>query len=195
MGEAKSRRQALAMRDVAEQSLSLDRRRLRAAARHLHAVYVRPLRRVGGCYYFSLALHEHLASAYGLIVPVQVGFVRPDGFAWASHAWLEAEERITDIAIHYPNPPVPAGDLLVDGALEARGSASMLYTLEPNDGVATVIESSIAPQDRARRIAEHARVQALAGGTLDDIRAYLAGAPGETHADLLKCWSSAPRID
>ena len=76
------------------------------------------------CHYTTFGLHHYLAARRGLIVPVQVGYVRSDDVAWATHSWLQADGRKTDLAIHYPNPPAPSGDLLIDGEVVARGASA-----------------------------------------------------------------------
>ncbi len=141
MGDAKKRRIAspLAARPVTPDELLL-----RRAAEHLWRDWVSPHPLLGACHYITFALHHHLAAAHDVIVPVRAGWVRFDGGAWSKHSWLETDGRKTDVAIHYPNPPAPSGDLLIDGQRKARGKATALYSLAP------VMASR--PRSRRRRI-------------------------------------------
>lgn len=182
LGEAKRRRTSMA-------ALSGDQRLLRSAAHHLLTDFLIPNQFRGACHYVSFGLHHYLVATHGIVVPVQSGWARSPDIAWAMHSWLELGGRKTDLAIHFPNPPVLSGDLLIDGDLIARGQTSFAYSLDPDDSVPTVIEKSADEVSRGRRIAERERFQGLAeGGDLDAIKDYLSGAP-DIYAALCQSWA------
>lgn len=186
MGDAKRRREQSA---AVAATLTPEQRLLRKAARHLLDDFLRPSGLGGACHYTAFALHHHLAVSHGLLVPVQAGWVRSEGIAWAMHSWLDVDGRKTDLAIHFPNPPVAPGDLLIDGELVARGQTAALYTLDPDDGVPTVIEASADAASQRRRIGERDLFKGLAdSGDLSAIEAYLAG-DRQLHAKLQGTWS------
>ncbi len=98
MGQAKNRRQntSQARQDVRLSTL------FGAAALHLHDAFVLTGRLRGACHYTTFALRHFLATQYQLEVAVQVGHARTDDSAWACHSWIAHEDRLTDLALHYP---------------------------------------------------------------------------------------------
>lgn len=186
MGEAKRRR----LKAAEDAQLPTERLLLRGAAKHLHDRFVAPNQLPGACHYTAFGLHHYLATQHGVVVPVQVGFVRSDDVAWATHSWLEQDGRKTDIAIHYPNPPVRPGPLLIDGELIARGHTACFYTLVPDDDVPTAIELSVGTAAGQRRAREHRYfVDLAAAGDLPAIERYLSEAPHGLYDSLLAVWA------
>lgn len=155
-------------------------------AAHMVEAFLRPNGLHGACYYSALALRHRLSAVYGLEVDCVAGFVRLRDTAWASHAWIEHGGRRTDVSLHFPNPPLPPGPLVIAGRT-VRNGVPYEYSLSPQDG--TVLLDVPGPQ-QARRRAEHAMFLELASGPLDAVNGYLSLAPNNLYAHLQKAWAS-----
>ena len=183
MGEAKRRKTV-----PAPVGADLEQEIVRRVAKRLLTRVAEPLGWCGACYYEAFLLQHVLRERHSLESQVAAGWIfDPVQQAWTSHAWHLFGGRRTDLALHYPLHPhvTPRGHLVVLDEIQRRGDHDYRYALVPPAGEPTIIDRTIDPAERRRREAEHARALALAQGTPEDVRAYLAGAPGGMFEDAM----------
>ena len=149
MGQAEVRR-AAHQRWI--KSLSEADRIIARVASSLHSKFPR----WGACYQTAMFLGFHLYFKYDIQAEVVIGYVN-DGTddLYASHAWIETDERITDVAISRPQHPhlQKSGPLLIIGTTINSGWNGYTYHREvPAAGVEEIEKMRADPSFRSQYI-------------------------------------------
>lgn len=143
--------------------------------------FVRPAQATGMCYRMSFFLREYLACEFQTDVEVVVGYIN-DGSdnMMISHAWIECEKTVTDIAVHITDGRTKTGELIIlDRAIR---TGAIKYSYHREKGIAGEEAERELQADGTygwlveHKRQEHARMFALVGDRTA-ARDYLDSAP------------------
>lgn len=174
MGEAARRKATIAALKTRNtewlNSLSPEERVIATVAQATYDRVVVGMSMTEACYNLAFFLQEHLRRQHNIQTEVVVGWIN-DG-EWdgaASHAWLEYQNKKTDISLHKTSRPdaQPSGDLIILDNVVKRGDCHYTYWRElPAAAEEELRQMGSSSHEVAEIIAhkdrEHAKILALA---------------------------------